>query len=125
MRSDRVVPVAIVGGGASGTILAAQLARRGVESALIDGSGRAGKGVAYSTTEPAHLLNVRAEGMSAWAGEPDHFAKRFEAEGGDPRGFAHQPLQGVVRLRTAGAAIGSGRHRVGEHTLHIDLDARD
>ncbi len=47
-----------------------------------------GRGVAYSTIEPAHLLNVRAEGMSAIAGEPDHFAKRFEAEGGDRRGFA-------------------------------------
>jgi uncharacterized NAD(P)/FAD-binding protein YdhS len=90
MKSDRRVPVAIVGGGASGTILAAQLARRGIASALIDGSGRAGKGVAYSTTEPAHLLNVRAEGMSAWAGEPDHFAKWFEAEGGERRGFAQR-----------------------------------
>jgi 2-polyprenyl-6-methoxyphenol hydroxylase-like FAD-dependent oxidoreductase len=39
--------VAIVGGGFSGTILAAQLARRGIDSVLIDGSGRAGKGVAY------------------------------------------------------------------------------
>jgi 2-polyprenyl-6-methoxyphenol hydroxylase-like FAD-dependent oxidoreductase len=46
MTSDRV-PVAIIGGGFSGTILAAQLARRGIASALIDGSGRAGKGVAY------------------------------------------------------------------------------
>jgi uncharacterized NAD(P)/FAD-binding protein YdhS len=90
MKSDRFVPVAIVGGGASGTILAAQLARRGIDSALIDGSGRVGQGVAYSTTEPAHLLNVRAEGMSAWAGEPDHFAQRFEAEGGDRRGFAQR-----------------------------------
>ena len=49
-----------------------------------------GRGVAYSTTEPAHLLNVRAEGMSAWAGEPRHFAQRFEAEGGSPRGFAQR-----------------------------------
>jgi uncharacterized NAD(P)/FAD-binding protein YdhS len=49
-----------------------------------------GRGVAYSTTEPAHLLNVRAEGMSAWSGEPDHFAERFEAEGGDRRGFAQR-----------------------------------
>ena len=88
------MPVAIVGGGASGTILAAQLARRGVESLVIEGTGRAGKGVAYSTTEPAHLLNVRAEGMSAWAGEPDHFARRFEAEGGDRRGFAQRRLFG-------------------------------
>src|SRR3954453_11900302 len=61
MTSDRVVPVAIIGGGFSGTILAAQLARRGIASVLIDGSGRMGRGVAYSTTEPTHLLNVRAE----------------------------------------------------------------
>jgi uncharacterized NAD(P)/FAD-binding protein YdhS len=32
--------------------------------------------------------------MSAWAGEPDHFAKRFEAEGGDRRGFAQRRLFG-------------------------------
>lgn len=89
MRSDRI-PVAIIGGGFSGTILAAQLARRGIASVLIDGSGRMGHGVAYSTIEPAHLLNVRAEGMSAWAGEPDHFARRFEGEGGDKRGFAER-----------------------------------
>ena len=88
------MPVAIVGGGASGTILATQLARCGIQSALIDGSGRMGRGVAYSTTEPAHLLNVRAEGMSALAGEPDHFALRFEPEGGDRRGFAQRRLFG-------------------------------
>lgn len=61
---------------------------------LIDGSGRAGQGVAYSTTEPAHLLNVRAEGMSARADDPDHFARRFESEGGDRRGFAERRLFG-------------------------------
>jgi uncharacterized NAD(P)/FAD-binding protein YdhS len=98
-----------VGGGASGTILAAQLARRGIGSALIDGSGRAGKGVAYSTTEPAHLLNVRAEGMSAWAHEPDHFARRFEAEGGDRRGFAQRRMFGRYLCEILDQAIESGR----------------
>jgi uncharacterized NAD(P)/FAD-binding protein YdhS len=112
MKSDRVVPVAIVGGGASGTILAAQLARRGVESVLIEGGGRAGKGVAYSTTEPAHLLNVRAEGMSALAGESDHFARRFEAEGGDPRGFAQRRLFGRYLGEILGEAVESGRASV-------------
>jgi uncharacterized NAD(P)/FAD-binding protein YdhS len=106
------VPVAIVGGGASGTILAAQLARRDIPSALIDGSGRAGKGVAYSTTEPAHLLNVRAEGMSAWAGEPDHFARRFEAEGGDRRGFAQRRLFGRYLGEVLEQATGSGSTRL-------------
>src|SRR4051812_44366414 len=94
MRSDRRAPVAIIGGGFSGTILAAQLARRGIGSVLIDGSGRLGRGVAYSTTEPAHLLNVRAEGMSAWSGDPGHFASRFEGEGGEPGGFAERRLFG-------------------------------
>jgi uncharacterized NAD(P)/FAD-binding protein YdhS len=108
MKSDRVVPVAVVGGGFSGTIMAAQLARRGVDSVLIDGSGRAGKGVAYSTIEPAHLLNVRAEGMSAWAGEPDHFARRFAAEGGERRGFAQRLLFGRYLGEILDEAVASG-----------------
>jgi uncharacterized NAD(P)/FAD-binding protein YdhS len=59
---------------------------------LIDGSGRMGRGVAYSTTEAVHLLNVPAERMSAIAGEPGHFADRYEAEGGERRGFAQRRL---------------------------------
>ena len=108
MKSDRVA-VAIVGGGFSGTILAAQLARRGISNALIDGSGRIGRGVAYSTTEPAHLLNVRAEGMSAWAGEPDDFAQRFEAEGGERRGFAQRRLFGRYIGDILDQAMASGK----------------
>jgi uncharacterized NAD(P)/FAD-binding protein YdhS len=106
------VQVAIIGGGFSGTILAAQLARRGIASVLIDGSGRMGRGVAYSTTEPAHLLNVRAEGMSAWSGEPDHFAERFESEGGDKRGFAERRLFGRYLGEILEEAVSSGNTEV-------------
>lgn len=112
MKSDRGAAVAIVGGGFSGTILAAQLARRGIESVLVDGSGRAGKGVAYSTTEPAHLLNVRAEGMSAWAGEPAHFAERFQLEGGHARGFAQRRLFGRYLGEILDEAIACGKVQV-------------
>lgn len=111
MKFDRQAPVAIIGGGFSGTILAAQLARRGINSVLIDGSGRLGKGVAYSTTEPAHLLNVRAEGMSAWAGEPDHFAKRFEAEGGERRDFAQRLLFAKYLGEILDQAVAMGKTR--------------
>jgi uncharacterized NAD(P)/FAD-binding protein YdhS len=107
MTFDRV-PVAIIGGGFSGTILAAQLARRGIESVLVEGSGRVGKGIAYSTTEPAHLLNVRAEGMSAWANEPGHFAARFAEEGGDRRGFAPRRLFGRYVGDILEEAVSSG-----------------
>jgi len=123
MKSDRL-PVAIIGGGASGTIVAAQLARRGVHSVLIDGSGRLGKGVAYSTTEPAHLLNVRAEGMSVWAGEADHFVKRFEAEGGDRRGFAERRLFGRYLGEILDEAVAGGSTRVLE-TEGLAAERRD
>ena len=94
MKSDRKAPVAIIGGGFSGTMLAAQLARRGIVPLLIEGTERVGRGTAFSTDEAAHLLNVRAEGMSAWPENPDHFAERFEKEGGDRRGFAERRLYG-------------------------------
>jgi uncharacterized NAD(P)/FAD-binding protein YdhS len=112
MKSDREVPVAIVGGGFSGIIIAAQLARRGIGSALIDGRGRLGKGVAYSTTEPAHLLNVPAEAMSAWSDDPDHFARRVEADGGDRRGYAPRLLFGRYLGEILDEAVATGRTEV-------------
>ena len=106
MRPDRPpAPVAIVGGGFSGTMLAAQLARRGISTLLIDGGGRAGLGTAFSTEEPAHVLNVRAEGMSAWPEQPDHFARAS----GDPRGFAERRLFGRYLRDILDEAVASGR----------------
>lgn len=82
MRSDAsALPVVIVGGGFSGTMTAAQLARRGVASVLVDGSGRMGRGVAYSTTENVHLLNVPSGKMSAWPEAPGHFADWLQDDG--------------------------------------------
>jgi uncharacterized NAD(P)/FAD-binding protein YdhS len=68
--------VAIVGGGASGTLTAVQLLRcaadrgLGLRVALIDEHGRHGRGVAYSTDHDAHLLNVVASQMSAFPAYP-------------------------------------------------------
>src|SRR5687767_1373225 len=105
MRPDRRhAPVAIVGGGFSGTMLAAQLARRGVASLLIEGGGRTGHGTAFSTDEPAHVLNVRAESMSAWPDDPDHFAR----DSGDGRGFAERRHFGRYLRAILDEAIASG-----------------
>jgi uncharacterized NAD(P)/FAD-binding protein YdhS len=68
--------VAIVGGGCAGTLVAANLLRRSggpLRVVLIERSGRFGPGVAYSTQDPQHLLNVPAQGMSAFCDEPSHF----------------------------------------------------
>ncbi|MDO8212309.1 FAD/NAD(P)-binding protein [Conexibacter sp. CPCC 206217] len=69
--------VAIVGAGAAGTLTAVNLLRRGdgpSRVVLIERSGTFGPGVAYSTTDERHRLNVVAERMSAFEDEPGHFA---------------------------------------------------
>ena len=114
MRSDWQTPVAIIGGGFSGTILAAQLARRGIESVLIEGAGLAAKGAAYSTTEPAHLLNLRAESMSAWPDNASDFAERFAALGGERTGFAERRLFGLYVGEILNDAVKSGRTQLVE-----------
>jgi uncharacterized NAD(P)/FAD-binding protein YdhS len=69
--------VCIVGAGFSGTLVAIQLLRQwrgaGLRVTVLDRSGRFGPGLAYSTTCPQHLLNVRAGRMSAFADRPDDF----------------------------------------------------
>jgi len=108
MTSDREAPVAIVGGGFSGTMAAAQLARRGIASILIEGNGRLGRGVAYSTREPAHVLNVRAEVMSAWPEDLDDFARTIETEGGSPQDFSERRRFGRYMDAIVGQAVGEG-----------------
>jgi uncharacterized NAD(P)/FAD-binding protein YdhS len=86
--------VAIVGGGASGTLLAAQLLRAGgTRVVLIERGARLGRGVAYGTRFAGHLLNVPAASMSGLPDDPDHFL-RFLRERHDP---AIQPTTFVSR----------------------------
>lgn len=68
--------VAIVGGGAAGALVALHALRRLREPAevvVLEPRDRVGAGIAYATPDPAHLLNVRAAGMSALPDDPDHF----------------------------------------------------
>jgi uncharacterized NAD(P)/FAD-binding protein YdhS len=83
--------VVIVGAGFSGAALAVQLLRRTrCAVTLIEASGVFGRGLAYSTPEPVHLLNVRAGRMSLFPDAPDHFVRWLAAEGrgGDAQAFA-------------------------------------
>ena len=96
-------------------MVAANLARKGIKSVLIDGRGRAGHGVAYSTREPAHVLNVRAEVMSAWADDPEHFVAVIEAEGGNRRDFVQRRQFGRYLKGILSDAVATGCVRVAEH----------
>jgi len=76
MRGEGDCSVVVVGAGASGTLVATHLvtllsARFRVE--LVDPSPATGRGAAYSTPDPRHLLNVPASGMSAFPRDPEHF----------------------------------------------------
>jgi uncharacterized NAD(P)/FAD-binding protein YdhS len=67
--------VIIVGAGYSGTLVAVHLARAeaNLHIALIERGKNAGRGVAYGTTDPSHLLNVRADQIGAFPEDTGHF----------------------------------------------------
>src|SRR5580704_15771370 len=66
----------IIGGGASGVLLAYQLLQNhdfGFRVTLIERRPEIGRGPAYHTSNPEHVLNVRAANMSALPDDSDHF----------------------------------------------------
>ncbi|HEY8577312.1 MAG TPA: FAD-dependent oxidoreductase [Devosia sp.] len=68
--------ITIIGGGASGVLLAAHLLRSDdpdLRVTLIERQGQLGQGLAYSARMRHHRVNVPARGMSAFADSPDHF----------------------------------------------------
>jgi uncharacterized NAD(P)/FAD-binding protein YdhS len=78
VTSEGNARIAIIGAGFSGSLLAVQLLRRflpGSRIYLIDKNTKFGRGLAYSTGNPNHLLNVRASRMSAFADDPEHFLR--------------------------------------------------
>ena len=110
--------VALIGAGFTGAALAIQLARTlpaGARIALIGSPHETGRGLAYRTEKPEHLLNVRAERMSLFADDPAHFVRWLERQGlsgesGD--GYVARHSYGRYVGETLNAAIGDTRQRV-------------
>ncbi len=103
--------IAIIGGGFCGTMAALNLlhkAQKPLQITLIEKSTHAAKGTAYSTKDYCHLLNVRADRMGAFAGDPAHFLRwlqeneeewrkkspYFESLKIDPEGYLPRMLYG-------------------------------
>ncbi|MBZ9697084.1 FAD/NAD(P)-binding protein [Mesorhizobium sp. CO1-1-9] len=75
-RTNPTRSIIIVGGGASGVVLAAHLLKSpnpDLRVTLIEKRPHFGQGIAYSTLLSAHVLNVSAAGMSAYADDPGNF----------------------------------------------------
>jgi uncharacterized NAD(P)/FAD-binding protein YdhS len=76
--------ITIVGGGASGVITAINLVRampHQAEITIIERRSSLGRGLAYSTSDPSHLLNVRVANMSAFPNDPEHFLRWLRVNG--------------------------------------------
>jgi len=103
--------VAVVGAGFSGLLTALHLLSdpKGPQVRLFERRGVFGRGRAYATDNPDHLLNVRVANMSAFPRDPDHFARWLraagEAEAGPfvTRGVYGDYLQNLLRQAVDGA----------------------
>jgi uncharacterized NAD(P)/FAD-binding protein YdhS len=122
--------VAVVGAGFSGLLTALRLllAPDGPTVMLIEKGPRFGRGAAYATANPRHLLNVRATNMSALVEQPSHFMDWLSAVGVEAadrmfvtRDRYGQYLQSLLREATAETA--SGR-LVLEHDAVTAIDRR-
>ncbi|MFM2247557.1 MAG: hypothetical protein RL071_3631 [Pseudomonadota bacterium] len=120
--------VVIVGGGLAGVAVAVHLLSSGgprLRVTLVDPGSEIGRGVAYATPDPAHLLNVPAGKMAIHPDDPNAFV-RFAAEQGlpaDPYALLPRRLYGAYvqhalaeavcgakgRLRLARGAVASAR----------------
>ncbi|MBB4129874.1 FAD/NAD(P)-binding protein [Xanthomonas sp. 3075] len=82
LRDPGDAAIAIVGGGASGVLVALQVLRQAatpLRIVLIEPHPVLGEGVAYSTARPEHLLNVPAARMSALVDAPHDFVDYLRA----------------------------------------------
>lgn len=78
MTTSQRTRVAIVGGGFSGAMTALHLLKQRLvelDVTIIEPRNELGRGLAYSTQCPEHLLNVPASEMSAFPADADHFLK--------------------------------------------------
>jgi len=119
--------IAIVGGGCSGLLVAAQLFRNGFTGrvSLIEPREQLGAGLAYSTSFDQHLLNVPAGRMSALAGQPSHFLEWLRAldwPDADAKSFVPRKLYGDYLKDTLEQAV---RGRAGGYFTHIRSEAID
>jgi uncharacterized NAD(P)/FAD-binding protein YdhS len=115
--------VVIVGGGASGTLTAVSLARFPELGPItvVDAAGAFARGVAYSTEEPVHLLNVPAARMSAIPEEPSQLLVWLGARGEspDPEAFIQRRLYGTYLGELLRAADGQVTRRLDRATALV------
>ena len=111
----------IIGGGASGVLLAYQLLERSTPDfriTLIEKRPEIGRGLAYHTGNPEHVLNVRVANMSALPDQPDHFWRWLTSREGvpppcpDPFCFVARRIYGDYIASLLTTSTGRSSHRL-------------
>lgn len=130
--------MAIIGGGFSGAALAYHLARRpesaGARIVVVEPRERLGAGLAYSSAEPSHRINVPAGRMSLDTAEPDQFARWLEdshlledGEGAASEVYAQRGLFGRYVHEALMPLVKAGRiehHRARAERITRESDGR-
>lgn len=124
--------VMVIGGGAAGAAVFGELLERpdaGVVHWIVDRAWL-GRGVAYATTDDRHLLNIRANGMGLFVGQPEgflhHVANRIPAVRDTdflPRRLFGEFIESQLR-RKMDAAHATGRRFAIHLSPARDIDVR-
>lgn len=88
--------IAVVGGGFAGAAAAIRIieaTERPLRLTIVEPRERLGRGLAYSTDEPGHLMNGAARGLSLYPEAPLHFARWLSNE---VRWHGWTPPEGVT-----------------------------
>ncbi|MDZ7959576.1 MAG: FAD/NAD(P)-binding protein [Aulosira sp. DedQUE10] len=123
--------IAIIGGGLSGSLVAANILRNAtipISIKLIERSSEIGKGVAYSTAVEGHLLNVPALKMSAFADKPKHFLNWLHRNGHTdttastfvPRKVYGEYIQAILNEAEANAPAYVSLERICDEAIAIE-----
>ncbi len=122
-RRTPPLSIAIVGGGYTGAVVAYNLARAlpdgSVTIRVVEPRHALGAGVAYSTPDPAHRINVPADRMSIASDAPSHFVDWIRSRNAvrddpdatveDGRVFPRRHLFGAYVAEQIGPLVDGGR----------------
>ncbi len=103
--------------------MAYALIAAGARVTVADPRADLGRGIAYATSCPLHLLNAPAGRMSALSGAPDHFLRWLEQRGtpAEPSAFVPRAAYGDYIT----AIVDDMRERAGSRFVHVRSTVTD